>query len=184
MELFKLVCPACGADISLEKETNDCFCPYCGTKFKFDDGVKHSEHTIYYRDEARLKELELQEQEQCKAEQRRLKEEKRKNAEEMRELQVKRRWVIILGVWLGLTIVFLLLYNSIGYFFPSFEPTGLIDKILTVIGTLFAFSPVILPVFFPYEYVERGKPFMWVFWTVVLYVVLFVCIEIVHALFT
>lgn len=184
MELFKLVCPACGADITLEKETNDCFCPYCGTKFKFDDGIKRVEHTITYRDEARLKELELQEQEQRKAEQRRLKEEKRKKAEEMRELKAKRRWVIVLGVWLVLTIVSFAMYNLIAYFFPGVEPTGFVDKLLTGIGILFALSPLFLPVFFPFEYVEKGKHFIWIIWTVILYVVLFICLEIEHALFT
>ena len=104
MELFKLVCPACGADISLEKETRDCFCPYCGTKFKFDDGVQRSEHTVSYRDEARLRELELQEEARIREEKRIAKEAAIQRAQEHAARKSKRR-SLFLKLFIGLLII-------------------------------------------------------------------------------
>lgn len=184
MELFQLVCPGCGADISLGKETVDCFCPYCGKKFKFDDGVQHFEHTINYRDEARLKELEIEEQEKRKNEQRRLKEERRKEAERLRELHIKRRWVIVLGVWFGVTVAILFLYFILDLYNPGFEPIGFLKTILIVIGVIVVLSPIIIPAFYPYEYAGRGKSLLWIIWTGILFVVLFACVGVLRTIFT
>lgn len=91
MEIFKLACPECGADISLDKKTNYCFCPYCGTKFKFDDGIKRSEHTVSYRDEAKLRELELQEEARIREEQRIKQEQEQRKEKELAEAKAKKR---------------------------------------------------------------------------------------------
>lgn len=89
MEIFLLVCPRCGSDITLNRKTHDCFCPYCGTKFIFDDGIKRSEHTIRYRDEAILKELELNEQRRIQREQAYKDEKARKEIEEIKTAKRK-----------------------------------------------------------------------------------------------
>ena len=68
MELFKLVCPNCGSNINLDRKTDACFCPYCGTKFILDDGTVHVNQTVTYRDEAKLRELELKEEERKRKE--------------------------------------------------------------------------------------------------------------------
>ena len=57
MKLIQLKCPSCEADLELKEGRNQYFCPYCGSKVFLDDNtIVH-----VYRDEARLRELELEE---------------------------------------------------------------------------------------------------------------------------
>lgn len=53
-------CPSCGADLEIKDGKNIAFCPYCGSKVKYDDGVERSEHTERTIDEAKIKEMELE----------------------------------------------------------------------------------------------------------------------------
>ena len=59
MQLKKLECPGCGADIRLDPEANYCICEYCGTQI-----AVHNENRreFVYRDIARIKELEMREE--------------------------------------------------------------------------------------------------------------------------
>ena len=57
MNLIQLKCPSCEAKLELKEGRNQYFCPYCGAKVFLDDNtIVH-----VYRDEARIKELELEE---------------------------------------------------------------------------------------------------------------------------
>ena len=53
-------CPSCGADLEIKDGKNIAFCPYCGSKVTYDDGVERSEHTERTIDEAKIKEMELE----------------------------------------------------------------------------------------------------------------------------
>jgi len=179
MELFKLVCPACGADISLEKETNDCFCPYCGTKFKFDDGVVRSEHTVYYRDEAKLRVLELQEEARLRAEKARLEEERRKKAAALRVKQAFKRWYIIVAVWAGLLVLALLVYSLLARFSPDVLRSGKTDDNYVSILVFLLFAPFVLPAFYPYKYSTQKKAAVWLKWAGGLFLASLVVIKII-----
>ena len=65
MKAYNINCPNCGGNINLEKDVQRCFCPYCGSQVLIDDGVQRSE--ISYRDEAKILELQLQEQARLRA---------------------------------------------------------------------------------------------------------------------
>ena len=152
MNLKKLECPFCGGDISINQNVSSCFCPYCGRQFAVDDGVKRIEiyktETIHYRDEARIKELDYQEQERL-----RQKEKELFYAELL--LSIKKRqklwwlgvvlWII---VFLGLTVIF-------GHLVESEKST---DKFIgfylfVCIAGLFAF-----PSIRPKTFEERKDP--------------------------
>ena len=72
MKVISVQCPSCGAALSIEEGRTKCFCQYCGTPITVDDGSininQHVEQNINYkgehasiiRDEAKLKELELE----------------------------------------------------------------------------------------------------------------------------
>ncbi len=70
MELIKLECPYCGAELNVKSDTRECFCTYCGKKLLIKDDVHRSEVSanINYKDMARLKELEMLERELAKKE--------------------------------------------------------------------------------------------------------------------
>lgn len=76
MKAYTINCPSCGANVNLEKDVPRCFCPYCGTQIIVDDGVQRSE--VVYRDEAKILELQLQEQARLRA----IEEETKRKAEE------------------------------------------------------------------------------------------------------
>ena len=63
MRLTKLECPHCGGNVSIDTKLDSYFCPYCGRQFSVDDEIQRIEikktETVSYRDEAKLKELEL-----------------------------------------------------------------------------------------------------------------------------
>ncbi len=165
MELFKLVCPSCGADIILEKSTNECFCPYCGNKFLFDDGVKRSEHTVYIRDEAKLRELELKEEARQRDDIRRNLE---KQQLEKKKQDSLKRWYYIAGSW---TILFLGFVLAIKYGVAHKSSFIYSNKFDILLGAV-AFAPVILPAFYPYEYSEKSRAVSWIKWSLIMYVFL------------
>ena len=58
IRMVSLKCPECGANLSIEKERDYCYCQYCGTKIILDNGS--TTHTYRNIDEARIKEAELE----------------------------------------------------------------------------------------------------------------------------
>ena len=58
VKMVSLKCPDCGAVLSIEEGRKQCFCQFCGAKIVMDDGST----TNIYRDEARIKEAEVNEQ--------------------------------------------------------------------------------------------------------------------------
>ena len=65
MNLKNLECPGCGASIENTGE-GTYFCPYCGRKILLHD---ENRKVIVYRDEAKMRELELQEKARVRQEQ-------------------------------------------------------------------------------------------------------------------
>ena len=61
MKIIPIICPNCHANIEVQEGKQYCFCTYCGTKLFLDD----ESITFVYRDEAKLKELELIEKERA-----------------------------------------------------------------------------------------------------------------------
>ncbi|MBR3044451.1 MAG: threonine/serine exporter family protein [Oscillospiraceae bacterium] len=74
MELKSLNCPNCGASVQIPEGKNLFFCTYCGSQIQIDDGKitidlnANINLNHQYSDVARLKELELQEQERKRQE--------------------------------------------------------------------------------------------------------------------
>ncbi len=94
MKAYTINCPSCGANVNLEKDVPRCFCPYCGTQIIVDDGVQRSE--VVYRDEAKILELQLQEQARLRA----IKEEQRRQKEFKQKQQRKIiRFLVIVAVY-------------------------------------------------------------------------------------
>ena len=57
INLIKLQCPNCNANLEVKDDTKQCFCTYCGTKILLQND---NEYYIHHIDEARIKEAEVQ----------------------------------------------------------------------------------------------------------------------------
>lgn len=66
MKVVDFTCPHCGGALQIEEGRKQIFCEYCGAKLLFDDGTIKVVTVI--RDEAKLRELELQKEEQLRKE--------------------------------------------------------------------------------------------------------------------
>ena len=73
-------CPQCGAELKLDESQEQALCPYCGTKVLLRN---ENEHIYRHIDEARMKELELEEK-------------RREDAEKTKMLKI--RISLVLGV--------------------------------------------------------------------------------------
>ena len=96
-KMISLICPQCGAKISIDEGRKKCFCTYCGTELLLND----NSNTITYRtiDEARIKESEDRKQIVFKE-------------FESRNIQDKTRLVLLLSllfVWVSSMIVFVVI---------------------------------------------------------------------------
>ena len=138
MKVYELKCSNCGADLKVSADRKIIFCEYCGTKNLIDDEIIRSEvnhsGTVSYRDEAKLRELELKEAE-------RIREENKRKA-------AFRRWHIVLLI--GVVVAFALGLVS------ALSPDNIgADwyKDITVI----TLECMIIPFFYPYSYSKRGK---------------------------
>ena len=59
VEMIKIQCAQCGANMEIEEDRKICFCTYCGAKMLLDDGTRS--YTYRHIDEARIKEAEVNE---------------------------------------------------------------------------------------------------------------------------
>ena len=108
MKIERIECPYCGGNLNIESGLTTCFCNYCGKQLYINDGVQRIEikknETIHYVDDAKLRELELKEQQRIRyAEQKKREEEERKRTrqriQEEKNRKVKRWWIIV-AIWL------------------------------------------------------------------------------------
>ena len=94
MELTPISCPKCGGAIQLPPEKGAFYCMYCGTQLAFDDGSITVTHRTV--DEARMKEIALEEKRLL------LEEEKRPGrVKTMVTLAIIGASMMILGYFLG-----------------------------------------------------------------------------------
>ena len=63
MKPVAMVCPSCNASIDVDGTREYVFCQYCGTKIYLDKEIERREVVHIYRDEAKLKEIEIRERE-------------------------------------------------------------------------------------------------------------------------
>ena len=75
MKLIKMDCPYCGGELHVREQDTVMTCPYCSRTVVLDSEVQKQETVINIRDEAKLKEAELNDR-RYQEEQRRIKEQK------------------------------------------------------------------------------------------------------------
>ena len=101
MKLISMVCPHCGAQLSIDLDRRQAFCQYCGTKLLVDD-----ENTININnrivDEARLKEAEV-----------RLKELEYQHEREIRQETIRKEQKRSFWISVVVFLVFLLITFSV-----------------------------------------------------------------------
>lgn len=112
MELKRVVCPNCGAQIHAKEGRKFMYCEYCGTQIALDDGTQRFEYEFI--DRARVKEAEN---------------ESKRIDERIRDkelyLQNLSKWTRIRNIWLAAVFGLLALAvvtgtdTGIGYFFTS-----------------------------------------------------------------
>lgn len=60
MKIIDLKCPKCGGELHISEGRKDCFCEYCGSHLFLDEFNSVTSIQVF-RDEAKLKELEMEE---------------------------------------------------------------------------------------------------------------------------
>ena len=60
MKIIDIKCPKCGGELHISEGRKDCFCEYCGSHLLLDE-LNSVTNIQVFRDEARLKELEMEE---------------------------------------------------------------------------------------------------------------------------
>lgn len=105
MKLIEVKCPSCGGILKIDENQHLCTCPYCERQVLYDDGVVR----IVITDTAKMRELDLYEQE------RKRQEEEIRAAREKAELEARlfkkkrKLWWLCVVVWaiilLGIMIV-------------------------------------------------------------------------------
>ena len=94
MNLNRIQCPNCNANLQVPDNQNRMFCTYCGTQIQLDDGAT----VIRYIDEARIREIEYQrELRQHEEDERRRIEQERLQAEENNK-NARKKWYKIWGI--------------------------------------------------------------------------------------
>ena len=101
MKLISMICPHCGAQLSIDLDRRQAFCQYCGNTLLVDD-----ENTININnrivDEARLKEAEV-----------RLKELEYQHEREIRQETIRKEQKKSFGISVAVFLVFLLIVLSV-----------------------------------------------------------------------
>ena len=140
MDLVKLECPYCGAELSIKSGTLECFCTYCGKKLLLTDDVQRSEVTahINYKDMARLKELEMKEREIAKQE-----EKERLEAQATANYYARVRKRIKVSVFFAAIFSFLMGIFAAAGTFAEVENIENIDMIISI-SLLMLLSLIIL----------------------------------------
>ncbi len=141
MKVYELKCKNCGADLKVSDDRKVIFCEYCGSKNFVDDEVMRSEvyytGTVNYRDEARLRELELKEEERIR--------------EETKQKKVFWRWHTAVIVFAVLSFVL----GPISTVFGG--ETALFYSVVSMIIGCF-----VIPVFYPYDYCENDNIWLYI----------------------
>ena len=162
MKAYNINCPNCGGNINLEKDVQRCFCPYCGSKVLIDDGVQRSE--ISYRDEAKILELQLQEQARLRAVEA---ERQRRIAEEKEEKKQRLKFPVAL-------LVFCIACLITGLFLGTNDVVIFVPLILSLV----------VPFFYPYDYNNKfGKASLMYFGLFLLFLFIGMLISILTSAF-
>lgn len=102
MKIIDLKCPKCGGELHISEGRKDCFCEYCGSHL-FLDECNSVTNIQVFRDEAKLKELEMEEASLKAAE-----EKKRRKKEKIK------KYIIMWAIW----VTALLLCMIVSSHFP------------------------------------------------------------------
>lgn len=100
MKIIDIKCPKCGGELHIGEGRKDCFCEYCGSHLYFDD--ENRTFTRIIRDEAKLKELEIEEENR-----------KKKEIKDLRASKHRKRLALLFIVWLTLFILFFVATSSL-----------------------------------------------------------------------
>ena len=100
MKIIDIKCPKCGRELHIGEGRKDCFCEYCGSHLYFDD--ENRTFTRIIRDEAKLKELEIEEENR-----------KKKEIKDLRASKHRKRLALSFIVWLTLFILFFVVTSSL-----------------------------------------------------------------------
>ena len=140
MNLKQIECPACGGTVSVPEDQDTCYCTYCGRQLAIEGRlIMIVKQTQVIEDKARLRELELQEEEHLRQEKR---EQERRKAEEEKEEAFRKKRGLWWGLWICSIVLFPLLNNN-----------------LTVISCLCLVTSIVFSAMFPVhndQQIKRG----------------------------
>ena len=116
MKLVGINCPNCAAPVQIPEGKNTFFCTFCGTQIQVDDGKISIDLNVTKRiiDEAKLKELEMKEQQRIREEEKQVAAEQQKKAQQLAEKEKAKQWLIAYAVWvfIGTIIVTIMATNT------------------------------------------------------------------------
>lgn len=92
MNMLKMNCPNCGAHLTYEDWQKDIVCSYCDSHVLIDDGKNHTVHIV---DDTEMIRMQM--------------ERERAEKQRMDDLQKKKKKRILVGIWIGVSTLFILL---------------------------------------------------------------------------
>ncbi len=139
MGLISLDCPNCGGHVQIDEDVDVCFCMYCGQQL-----LLKNRQVVIIRDEAKLRELELQEEERKRQEEqakaKRAAEIAKQKLEEEKHRRQVRDWVYLL---IGTPICGIILIKILGMHRELIDSSDIYSGIGIV---LFFIIVVVLPI--------------------------------------
>lgn len=150
MKLIEVKCPSCGGFLTIDENKRLCTCPYCNRQVLYDDGIVR----IVYTDTARIRELELLEQErQRQEEQKRLAREKAELEAQLFKKKRKRWWLFVV-IWAILVIAFI-----VSFAFIDTTDNDIMENYMIRWSSLFSLGWFILPSVYPKSAEEKQHRF-------------------------
>lgn len=158
MDVKSFHCPNCGSALEIPPNVSQFFCTFCGSQIHADDGIIRFDITNRIIDEAKLKQLELQEQQRIREEQAQREQERLTEQTRQTDRKKRKRWWIITGIWnligsIGVTVA---LWSVVLY--GDNEITSLNDKAMSFVMNSLLFVPAILAALMPKKNNSSGKP--------------------------
>lgn len=131
MKVIDVKCPHCGGELRIGEDRRECFCEYCGSKLFIDDGIARQE--VIIKDEAKLRELQMEEDSARKLEERLI---------EVRALQAEAKkrkpfdWICIISSGTLILLWIILAALNIGKTFQLATWIGLLGFALIIVALI------------------------------------------------
>ena len=159
MELKSLTCPNCGGVVQIPEGKSLFFCTFCGSQIHVDDGKitidlnANIQFNQSYTDVARMRELDMMEQQWIRAEQAKLAQERLAEQKLLEENKKKQKWWKLVAVWSVINVILLIVGMGKAFLHDDAE---LNESAFGFCMLSFMFAPLILALLMPNKVLSKS----------------------------